>query len=115
MDKHWANQNISQYSDFDSFVKEWVNETNVNSWVHFVPQHKFIYDDEFSLKVDYVGRLENIAHDFDYVAKKLNLTSTLPYINSSSRSSYHNYYTKETAEIVAQVYAKDIELLKYVF
>ncbi|NET30784.1 MAG: sulfotransferase family protein [Cyanothece sp. SIO1E1] len=81
MDKHWAIKNLAQYGDFASFVKGWLTEQSVNSWVHFIPQHKFIYDDAFNLKVDYVGRLENIQNDFSVIAKKLNLNAEFPYIN----------------------------------
>lgn len=115
MDKHWATQNISGYSDFDSFVRNWLSVSNVQKYFHFIPQHKFICDDSLNVKMDYVGRFENLNEDFDLISQKLNLNHTLPYINRSRRHAYQGYYSAETKAIVAQVYQTDVELFGYEF
>lgn len=115
MDKHWAMKNIDKYSTFEEFVIDWVSPENINRYFHFIPQYKFIYDQSLYLKVDYVGKFENLNQDFEVVANKLNIHQSLPYINKSNRKDYQSYYSKKTKEIVAQVYKQDIELLGYRF
>ena len=50
-DRRWAAQHIPAYPDFDTFVRDWVTPGNVRSWVHFLPQHYFICDDQFSFRI----------------------------------------------------------------
>ena len=96
---------------------------------------KFIYQDEpelYHMKyhpctdwfmdgntqlVDFVGRFETLRADFDHVCKMIGRTSTLnlPHRNKSDRGSYTRYYDDATAEIVANVFARDIEVLEYCY
>jgi hypothetical protein len=41
-DRAWAQQNLSRFADFDTFVRRWIAPHNVLSWKHFVPQHRFL-------------------------------------------------------------------------
>ncbi len=115
MDSYWASKNLAQFSDFNDFVCDWLSKDNSNSWMHFVPQYKFIYDENKQIQVDYLLRFENLAEDFDYVSKRLNLERSLPHVNASSRSKYQDYYTNKTRDIVADIYAEDIDLFGYSF
>lgn len=115
MDKHWAFKNLSHYTDFEQFVQGWVNEKNIEDYFHFIPQHKFICDQSMSIKVDYVGRFENIDKDFDFISKKIGINDSLPYVNKSNRKAYQSYYSKETQAIVARVYKQDVEAFNYQF
>lgn len=115
LDSNWSNENLEKFNDFDSFVKAWITEENVNSWVHFKPQHTFICDTDFNNKMDFIGKMENIQSDYTYVAKKIGCSATLRSENRSKHNDYRSYYTPETQEIVAEVYKKDIELFDYSF
>jgi len=114
-DARWAAANLRPYPDFASFVRGWVNEENILTWVHFMPQHYFICDESGKIMVDFVGRVENMEADFAYVANRLGCTRKLDKINTSNRRDYRSYYDDETREIIRRVYAKDIELFGYVF
>ena len=115
MDEHWAIQNIYRFDSFEDFVKGWVTENNIEKYFHFIPQYKFIYDQTLALKVNYVGRFENLDNDFNTISERLHLQQRLPYVNKSNRKAYQDYYSQETQEIVARVYAKDIDLFNYTF
>lgn len=115
MDQVWANKNLSSYSSFDQFVKQWLNKENINSWMHFIPQFKFIYDESMQRQVDYIARFENLSEDFSVISNKLELHKSLPHINASKRKPYQHYYNEQTRTIVAEVYKEDIELLGYQF
>ena len=113
MDYYWAKKNVFKFNSFGDFVEEWVNHDNCNSWIHFAPQHKFIFDKNRNLQVDYLARFENLDEDFELVSKKLNLNHNLPHTNATKRNPYQEYYTERTKDIVGNVYYKDIELLGY--
>ena len=115
MDKHWAEQNLAAFDDFESFVHNWVTKKNVWSWVHFVPQHHFICDDKLNVKMDFVGRMECIQSDFSHVAEKIDSPAQLVRTNVGSHDNYRDYYDAETRKIVADVYEKDIALFGYQF
>jgi len=114
-DKVWADNNIKAYSEFSDFVYKWVNQENVNSFTHFIPQHKFISDENGVIRADFVGKTENIQKDFQVVSSILGLDAKLQHSNKSNHNSYVDYYDNRTKAIVASVYEKDINLFGYEF
>jgi hypothetical protein len=115
-DKQWANYNLSGFNEFESFVKHWVNYDNIYKCVHFIPQHWFICNANLAQEVNFIGSFEELEKDFKYIQKKLGLHYNLRHLNKGNRPrDYKDYYTKETREIVAQVYRNDIEVFDYSF
>lgn len=114
-DREWAKDNLQDYPDFKGFVLDWINETNIWTSVHFLPQYHFVCDSADEVMMDFVGRFESIESDFLYVAKRLGCTRSLSKTNAGSQQHYSNYYDEETQEIVRQAYARDIELFGYEF
>ena len=114
--QRFARRNLSAYGDFDSFVRQWLTRKNIWSFTHFLPQVHFICIDK-RLGVDFVGFYENLAEDFAAVAKKINRPTALLEENrlGGRAKDYRQYYTDETRNIVAEVYAEDIGLLGYSF
>jgi hypothetical protein len=119
-DKKWAFDNLSQFDTFECFVTNWINRKNVNSYIHFIPQYKFIsLNSDLRIIVDYIGRFETLNHDFEIIKSKLRLhNANLPHLNKAvpySSKNYKYYYNEKTRKIVSDVYSKDIELFKYKF
>jgi hypothetical protein len=114
-DAAWAEQNLRQFEDFGSFVRGWVNEENIQTWVHFLPQHYFICNQDGKVMVDFVGRMETMEKDFSYVAGRLGCDKKLAKVNAGNNRHYSDHYDEETREIVRRVYARDIELFGYSF
>lgn len=120
MNKHddkFFKSELSKYSCFEEFVIEWLNEENVNKWIHFIPQYKFLIDKYKTIKVDYVAKLENIEQCYSYITNRLGLESRpLRKDNVSQREKdYRAAYSIDAQKVVASVYAKDIELFGYKF
>jgi hypothetical protein len=116
MDQAWAVKNLADYPDFDSFVRGWVNEENIRSWVHFFPQHYFICDENLDVKVDFVGRLEQIDEDIRVVQQRLGLPETALPKNNAGSADKHGHtqrFSEECLSIVARVYHEDIRLFSY--
>ena len=58
-DKIWANQHINKYSDFNTFVRSWINKNNIWSHHHFRPQYFYITNNKYSLPpIDFIGYFE---------------------------------------------------------
>lgn len=117
-DKAWSKQNLTSFMTFDSFVKEWVNQRNIESHLHFVPQFRFICEPGIDIpRVNFIGYFEKLEEDFYYVREKLGLHSNLLHSNKTveKNKDYKEYYTDTTKEIVAKVYRKDIQLFGYDF
>ena len=78
-------------------------------------QHKYVEDREGRSIVDFVGRHERVADDFATVCARLSINATLPHANVSRHEDYRTYYTPATRDLVAQHFARDIELFGYDF
>jgi len=116
-DRRWASAHLQQYDDFSTFVNNWVTPEHVRSWIHFQPQCDFICGANGALDVDFVGRFEQLDKDFQTLCNKLGFERVLASLNQnrSGQPYYQSLYDDQTRDIVAQVYARDIELLNYRF
>ena len=116
-DHDWSVKNLSAYESFDQFVKEWVNEENIRSGLHFRPQHEFLRLKDGPLPVDFIGHFETIAADYDRIRSKIGTGSELAEMNKTAKKpkDYRQSYSAESKKIVGHVYQKDVELFGYVF
>ncbi len=118
-DKGWAQKNLSNYKDFESFVKEGLMRKSIFSWKLFNPQYKYICSEDGMPMVDFIGYFEDLDNDFSYVQKKLGIASSskLVQFNRSKKKGkdYKEYYTEETKKIVEHIYREDIQILGYSF
>ena len=113
LDRTWAEQHLARFAEFDQFVVDWLTPSNAASWVHFRPQHTWICDEARHCQMNFVGRFEHIERDFQVVATRIGCTRMLVKGNRSEHRHYADYYTAETRDRVAEVYATDIELFGY--
>jgi hypothetical protein len=113
----WAKENISQFNDFDTFVKQWVNPENIWSYVFFRPQYQFMCLEGKQPAVDFIGFYENLIPDFCVIRDRVNPSATLQEKNRNwlRDKDFREIYTDETRKIVAEVYADDIKLFGYNF
>ncbi|MEO2059128.1 MAG: sulfotransferase family 2 domain-containing protein [Mesonia sp.] len=115
-DRVWAAAHLSDYEDFESFVKGWLTPAHIHDSLHFQPQYIFLEDETGKIAVDFIGRFERINEDFEYVADRLGIERRLKKTNTSKRKkNYQEYYNEETRAIVSSVYQRDIELFNYTF
>lgn len=114
---------ISDFASFDDFVKNFdfidnVRNCDGKACLLFIPQWRFITGWDSKIAVDFIGKLENLAEDFKHITSKIGTEATLKHVNKSRHkkdNDYRSYYSDESAEIVANLYKKDIELLDYRF
>jgi chondroitin 4-sulfotransferase 11 len=79
-------------------------------------QLDYITDSNGHIAVDFIGRLENINDDFNFILDKIGQPlHTLEKRNSFNRDHYRSYYTDEDIEKVYKMCKRDIEYFKYEF
>lgn len=80
-------------------------------------QSEYITDMRGNVIVDYIGRYENLAEDFDAICKRIGIPApALPHLRKAGdREDYRAYYTDDLAEQVAQHYRRDLDTLGYTF
>ena len=81
---------------------------------HFLPQHYFLEMD----KLNFIGRFENFKADIHKVLRKISADLDVSDIlsdkkQSSSPGNYRDAYSDRMRDLVADRYAKDIELFNY--
>jgi hypothetical protein len=135
----YAVKNVGLNIDFKSYIKwKFIDNTNIldyykfvndreeqdksliqNAWyLHRVPQVYYMVGEQGNLMVDYVGRLETIDSDMEFLSNKLDLDiQFVPKINITNynNESYKDYYDEETIRIIGNRFKMDIELFGYDF
>lgn len=118
---HFYQQNCEDTKGFDIPFDAWIgrlHEMYVNGDWEFsiVPQHEWTHIDGKQV-VDFIGRYENLQSDFEFIKEALALPNDcrLPHENASDHQNYRECYTDETRQMVAEIFAEDIELFGYTF
>jgi len=84
---------------------------------HFKSQYALLYS-KGELQVDHVGKVEQLAHDWQPLAEHYPLDRALGVVNVSknkpgSHSDYRLYYTEPLVQIVYARYRQDVEAFGY--
>jgi hypothetical protein len=66
------------------------------------------------IKMDFIGRFENLQDDFNIIARKLGIDEIeLPHLRKSQRKSFEDYYCKESLKIINRLYKQDFDVFGY--
>jgi chondroitin 4-sulfotransferase 11 len=105
---------INKHMSFDEFIYAVANIPDEFANKHFRSQYTFICDPQGELLVDFIGHLESFDDDFQFVGKQIGLKiETKKHKPTLKRSPFKDYYSKDTWDLVAQRYQRDIQLLGY--
>jgi hypothetical protein len=105
--EHFQNELVKKMS-FEDYVV-WRVEKGMNY------QKDFLFDSQGNQLVDFVGRIENINQDFQYICDKIGVKNELKHVNKSIHKDYRKMYTGSTFELINKAYAEEIELFGYDF
>jgi len=83
---------------------------------HWLPQWKFLCNNNKEIIFDFVGRFENFVSDINFVINRIDLGCiNIPHIHKTKHKHYSVYYDKATIGVVAEYYKEDIDLFNYSF
>jgi hypothetical protein len=79
-------------------------------------QLNMLCDRKGHLLMDFVGKLENLDQDWQTVCERISIEHrALPRKNVVERKPYQDYYDKDSIQLVAKHWAREIELFEYSF
>ena len=122
-DQKWAKGVELTMAEFDEqlrrtyelFVAAASGSTPVAMPQFLYPQVLFIADADGRLLVDFVGKYETLAADWKVISARLGLNTQLPVRMKSHHRDYRDYYSPQTRDLVAQMYAADLQAFGYEF
>ncbi|GAB4526702.1 MAG: sulfotransferase family 2 domain-containing protein [Anaerolineales bacterium] len=80
------------------------------------PQLTWLYNHQYQITLDFIGRFENLDADFAIVAQRIGLKdAALPHLVRSGGRSYRQAYDDRSRDRVAQRYAEEIARFGYTF
>ena len=106
--------NISEFN-FYNFITKFTDLL----WSNLACEHMLFENGQN--KLNFIGRVENLEEDFNILCNKTGiLNSTTLYKNNNTKyiktgKHYTEYYNDFTRNLVAKLYAKDIEYFDYKF
>lgn len=83
--------------------------------VQWLPQHRFVFDEDGNLLVDFIGSFERLRADAESVFRRLAIRTSggLPHVNASKRGPIEAYYDREAIEMVAALYKDDLRMFTF--
>jgi len=116
----WSYMKIAKKTQFkDISFKEFVLGVKNNLYTRYnicyTPMIEWVIDNNNNIKVDFIGRFENLDEDFNKICSIINIKNKqLKKLCSSERDKeYWLYYDKETKNIVEELYKEDLERFRY--
>ncbi len=83
---------------------------------HLRPQLYWIKDFSGSIPLDFIGRFENLAEDYQEVCRRLSIDNTiLPHKVKGAKQDYREHYDENSKNIVMDFYRDEIEMFGYTF
>ncbi len=105
-------QSIRWVKKFDEFVyRIFLIPDKLSDW-HFSSQHCFTHNRDGSMRVNYIGKYDNLQRDFDRLASRYQFPQ-LNWYNKSPKYDWRDFYTLRTAVLVYIRYHKDFKLYGY--
>lgn len=109
---------VALEQSFDQFVEHlhFSSATCVHPVPHRYQLDWFVNPDGVVI-MDFIGRFEHLARDWNSVASRIGLSGPLPHLNRSSSDPRHytEYFTARTRNLIAERFSVDIEYFGYEF
>ena len=109
-------QVVKPCKSLEDFVLNYLTPATVKTNRYFKPQHDFVCNSSNRILVDYLGRFETIAENYEYIRSKIGTGEPLKKLNitQAQKQPLKDYYSNEDViKKVISIYNKDFELFGY--
>ena len=106
--RHFFYRQVRSLSGFEQYA-EWVSKN------YRKLQKDFVADEKGNLLVDFLGRFENLPHDFDAVCSTIGISAELPAVNGTRHRDYRSYYTDHSRRLIEEHFREDVDFFGYSF
>ncbi|MEZ8481631.1 hypothetical protein BCT41_14065 [Vibrio splendidus] len=116
IDKYWKDRFIRKYKSFEDFVlRGGLQFAYDNNAEHFIPQYKFICDNESNIIVDRVYKLSELTIAENELSIQLEKKLKFGKLNQSNHDKFdiREHYNADMLEVVNRIYADDFKLLNF--
>ena len=93
--------------NYNLFIKDLYKEESIRNWLHFKPMSFWI-----DKKIDFIGRVENLHEDFNFVCSKLNKSASLKHLNKSFSKENPNL-DECSINLINDIYKEDFLMFGY--
>jgi hypothetical protein len=78
------------------------------------PQTYWLKSFDNTIKLDYIGRFENLSNDFQEVCRLIGIDyMPLPHELNGGKEDYRNYYDRELVKLVGRLDIETIRMFNY--
>jgi hypothetical protein len=107
-DHHHRSRKVQRLDGFENYVRYEIQRNKIS-------QSQFVVGSDGQQLVDFVGRFESLADDFQTICRHLQIETSMHRTNTSRHKDYRSYYSDETAQMVADHWHDDIRRFGYSF
>lgn len=102
---------------FENFLtSELIQQDHAKEWFNHLHTNQIDWIQSTEKNCNFYIKFENIQQDWQIVASRLNLSTTLPVINQTHKQkTYKNMYNQVTKKIIEKRFQRDIDTFKYTF
>lgn len=104
---------IANSHDFESFIQHVLDADFIMLQLLFQPQYLYVFDRQLKSVTDSLLRYENLAHDWQNLAKRRGFVASLPKVNRSNIDKVLPELSESTQAKVELLYKMDYQLLGY--
>jgi len=106
--------------NFETFIRWKLDPTREYNYLvdtQTEQQHEYIIDLSSNIIVDYIAKYEHLTEDFLEICRRIGIRPPkLPHkMRAKDRAPYQQYYTDETAQLIAEHFNRDMEMFGYSF
>jgi hypothetical protein len=108
---------LSHSSCFEEFIVNCSDAVDRSGWKPFLfNQVDYFKNTEGKVAADFIGRFENLEHDFGRLCSLIGIEhKQVPHVNKSHHVDYRSYYNDKSRAVVEKRFAEDLEYFGYQF
>jgi hypothetical protein len=103
---------LTNYRDINDFVINGLSAHLIDI-EHFIPQVNWLKNSNGEIKIDFIGKLEQIDSDFEKLCELLSLTNILLPKNNVNEVKMKDGLSPEAREVLLNLYLEDFNYFKY--